>query len=712
MCEHPFLKENINEERGSPMANLRKNFFRRAVSVVMALSLIGLPLTGSLGSAYADDPSTCTPPAASNSFHYPNGADSGTFTYDCLTGLWENAHFTYDPTTGVRTATDPLVYTCDPSTGTYNYTTWFYSPSKGAFVPSTQNVAQPPAGADIVPCPPPTPVADSSANNSPNSNSPTTSGGSNTTDTNVNNSANLNNTNNLTVGNNLTSTANSGNAVALMNTGVGNVNSGNADIVATEMNMLQTAANFGTSGGQPITFVTNINGDVNGDFLLDPSTISSVQPASNNQNNTNVNNNLTINNTANSTLDNTLNINANSGDATANQNTTAGNVSSGNADVVANVVNTINSAITAGNSFLGIININGNLNGDILLPPDFVNQLLAANVPTVNIVGPGTDSTNTTNTTVNNNTNVTNTNNQGITNNVHATAATGTATADKNTNVGNVTSGTATTNITAFNLTGSQVIGANDLLVFVNVLGKWVGLIVNAPPGTTAAELGGGIVSSGPDSTNTNNTTVNNNSDTTNKTTQQINNNINVNAKSGNATANQNTTVGNVGTGNAKDAVNLLNVENSTLTLSNWFGILFINVFGSWNGSFGVNTAAGDPVATGGNSAGTPASFAAFRFVPSSNSGGGNSGGNSGQFNVAPFVGNGSDNGSVTTGPSGNSILAAATTKSSATPQPKLAATPGHVNWFLVAISVGLFTAYVGGERIYAVRKSTASTKS
>jgi hypothetical protein len=35
---------------------------------------------------------------------------------------------------------------------------------------------------------------------------------------------------------------------------------------------------------------------------------------------------------------------------------------------------------------------------------------------------------------------------------------------------------------------------------------------------------------------------------------------------------------------------------NNNLSLNGWFGLLFINVFGSWNGSFGVNTSAGDPV--------------------------------------------------------------------------------------------------------------------
>ncbi|HEX4774582.1 MAG TPA: hypothetical protein VH234_03630 [Candidatus Saccharimonadales bacterium] len=690
------------------MANLRMIFSRQIMSVTLVVALVGLPLTSTL-SVSADDLATCTPPPASAAFHYPTGSDAATFTYDCATGLWENAHFTLDPATGERTALDPIVYTCDSATSTYNVTLWAYSPSAGAFQSYTQNVAQPPVGATVVACPPPATQSPMSSNapDSTSSLSPASSG-SNTTDTSLNNNANLNNANNLTVNNNLGSTATSGNAIALGNTTVGDTTTGNADIVASEMNLLQTAANFGTSGGQPITFVANINGDVNGDFLLDPSTITSIQPATTNTNNNNLNNNLTINNTTNSTLNNTLNLNAASGNATANDNTTTGNVKTGNADVVANVVNTIDSAITAGHSFLGVININGNLNGDILLPPDFVNQLLAANVPTVNIVGPGNGSSNTNNTTVNNTTTVTNTNNQGINNNVTATAASGAATASDNTTVGGITTGNATTNITAFNLTGSTVIGSNDLLVFVNVLGKWVGLIVNAPPGTTAAELGGGITTSGSGSTNANNTTVNNNSNVTNNTSQQINNNINVNAKSGDATANRNTSVGNVSSGNAEDAVNLLNVQNSTLTLSNWFGILFINVFGSWNGSFGINTAAGDPITNSANGAAgaTPAAFAAFSFVPNS----GSSGGSSHAFQVSPFIGRGG--GSTTTGAGsntsipGSTILAAATTKNNRPSSTTAATAPEHVNWLLIIASSSLFATYLVAERLYAIRQS------
>jgi hypothetical protein len=143
--------------------------------------------------------------------------------------------------------------------------------------------------------------------------------------------------------------------------------------------------------------------------------------------------------------------------------------------------------------------------------------------------------------------------------------------------------------VTVFNLTGSNLVASNDLLVFVNVLGSWYGLILNAPAGTTAASLGGGVDQY---------TTVGDVAavNISNDSTQTIANNVHVAAKSGDATVAKNTSAGSARSGDATASVNLLNMINNSISLDGWFGILFINVFGTWHGSFGVNTAAGDPV--------------------------------------------------------------------------------------------------------------------
>lgn len=562
---------------------------RQIVTVLgIGTMCLSLSLLSTTAVAYG---SVCKPPIYASGVHQPVGADAALYTYDCALNLWISKYYSFNPLTGVYAPLYSVTYTYDPSTGNYNYTDWVYSSPDKTYVQQTATTASPPTGAIVIGGPKAT-VSDSPKSTT-NSISNTGSGSSNTINTNSSGASNsisssgsnsnntinsngtpnvLNATNGTTavIGNNVTSVATSGGATVLANTTGGGASSGNTTDTANIVNMLQSASN--ALGGNAVTFVANINGNVNGNFLLDPSTISSVQssPAPNN---------ITLNNTDNASMTNNINLSADSGNATVADNTKAGNATSGTASAVANVVNIIDSAISSGHSFLGVININGNLNGNILLPANFVNQLLAANVPTVNIISnSGSGSKNTINGNNSGATTITNTNNEGVTNNLNALATTGSANISNNTSAGSASTGSANTSITAFNLTGSNVIGNNDLLVFVNVAGgKWVGLIVNAPPGTTAAELGGGIVNGAINS----NTTVNN------STNDKITNNINLATKSGNANVLDNTSAGNAVSGNANDAANLLNIENSTLSLSNWFGILFINVFGTWNGSVG-----------------------------------------------------------------------------------------------------------------------------
>lgn len=549
---------------------------------------------------FADTSVTCQPPKVTTSgVHTPTGSDANTFKLVCpagsTEGVWQNDYYTYDPATNTRIPRSdvPVYYKYDCDGHAWLMTSWQYIASQDKFV---QNwVASTVTPSQATNCPVPTPASTTPAV-TPSDNAGDTSSGSaaaqstgstgtpltaaavtgngsglsssngtpssgQTSVTGVNNTAaSLNNT----VGSNATS----GSVAVFGNTSVGNATTGDAQAIATIANLLQSSGN--ALGPNTATFVSNIDGDVNGDLLLDPALIGKVQPASSltsaGQGSLTIN---TANNTDQS-INNDIDLAAKSGDANVTANTTVGNTQTGTASAVANVLNVINSAVSSGQSFLGVININGNLNGDILLPPNFIDQLLASNVPRV---------------TINTNVNQANTTSQTINNTVNATAVAGTANVDGNTTAGNVTTGNATSNITAFNLTGSNVIGSNDLLVFVNVLGKWYGMIFNAP-GATSAELGGGISQNLPSNTSLNEQ---------NNTNQSIINNINVAAASGDANVTKNTTAGDVATGNANAAVNLLNVTNSNLSLANWFGVLFINVFGTWNGSFGIDTAAGNP---------------------------------------------------------------------------------------------------------------------
>jgi hypothetical protein len=543
----------------------------------------------------------------------PTGADAATYTYNDQTGLWENDYFTWSPSTYIYTPKFDQPYTYNAATGMYDAPNWVWNAAASKYDPATISVAQPPSGAIVIGGPPAVSTITDTGAGSSNTINNNGAGGtssidntgadsSNTIDNNGNNTANLNNTNGVTVNNQIGSTVASGNVSVSQNTLAGSATSGNAQATANVVNLLQSQTSL---QGDVATFTYDIYGNVQGDLMIDPAQLSNV--------NTSVSgdpNNLAINNSTDAAINNDVNLNAASGNATVAQNTSAGSATTGTANAVVQIVNAINSIISSGQSFVGTINIYGNFDGDILLPQDTLNNILASNFPTVNatLLPDGSVTT------------VSNTNNTGIKNNVDLSAASGDATVSQNTLAGDATTGSAGTNLVLLNLTGQQIICGDALLVFVNVLGNWVGMIVNAPSGSTAAALGGGNCSAS--AMPAANTDVNS---TTNST---INNKVKLTAKSGDASVTQNTKAGNATSGNATASANIANIANSSLSFSSWFGILFINVFGSWHGSFGVNTAAGGSSNNGGSkdaagpqTNGQVIQTRVFHFAPKNNSG-------------------------------------------------------------------------------------------
>ncbi len=577
------------------MTNIRSIISKGFITAIVAI-MAAVPF-GTFAYASPNVNGDCTPPDPSSygaGNHALTGSDAVAFVYQCPdpdnpskanVGLWVSEHYVYNPQTNKKQPIEQPTYTYNDTSGQYDYATWDYSPAAGAYKLVKQSTATPPAGAVVVGAPAPAPAAAvTSSDPTPNTASAqqqsASSNGSTSVNTDATNDATITNNSSAGVTNTIGSVATSGNAIVLGNTTGGNATSGNAVTQADVINMLQSSSNALGGGTNVATFTYTIDGDVIGDLFFDPSLISKVQGDTSVDNT--LTNNLTINNTSDATITNNLNLATNTGDATVADNTTGGSATSGSATTIANIVNSIQSSITAGKSFVGTVNITGNLNGDILLPADFVDQLVASNVPTVSVTAPSSTNSNTTN--ASNTTTVNNSTDQTVHNTVNSSAQSGDASVAGNTQGGTATSGKATTNVTAFNLTGHKIIAKNSILVFVNVLGKWTGLIVNAPAGATAAQLGGNV---------TQNSTLTNTSTMNNTTNQTINNNVNVSANTGDATVNHNTTGGNARSGDANTAVNLLNIEGSTIQLSDWFGILFINVFGTWNGSFGVNTDAG-----------------------------------------------------------------------------------------------------------------------
>lgn len=493
------------------------------------------------------------------------------------------------------TPTEPVqptkpVYSYDETTNHWNSDKWYYNPATGVYEPVV------PAPAPTVTSPAPTttqqePATDTNqtqpsttqqapAGSGPASSNKITNDGSTSQQAQTNT--------NSTINNGLNSNATTGNAGVISNTAAGDATTGDATATTTIANVVNSAVTPSSVGGVA-NFVSNVNGDVHGDIVLYPMILAAVLQAASSQSH---DTSLTANNSTDITND--INLDATSGDATVANNTQAGSATTGAANTVANVINIINSVIASGTSFIGTVNIYGNLDGDILISPDFLPQLLSS--------------------TASSNTDVTSTNNQAITNNLNLNATTGNATIAGNTEAGNATTGNAATNVVLLNLTGHQVVASDSLLVFVNVLGTWVGMIIDAAPGTTSAALGNGVSQNLVDDT-----TI----DSTNNST--ITNNLNLNSQSGDATVMRNTQAGDATTGNATASANILNMTQSTFGLSGWFGILFINVFGSWNGSFGIDTANGNPVAqpvasgnTSSTETSTPAVPEVIQFVAKS----------------------------------------------------------------------------------------------
>ncbi len=357
--------------------------------------------------------------------------------------------------------------------------------------------------------------------------------------------------------------ANSGDATVKDNRTGGNAASGNSQASATNVNVAN--AN-GMTAGNFQTFNCDIRDDIQGNVVIDPTTLMpycSNTPASPNANASQGGNGNLQTSAGLADILNNIVLSAGSGDATVSGNRTGGDATSGNATALANVVNIANSAISAKNSFVGVINIYSNVQGDILVPQSIVDGLAAQGAIPTTAAEQGRTS---------------------VSNNLDASATSGNATVKENRTGGDATSGNAATSMTVMNLTGQQVVAKNSLLVFVNVLGKWMGMIVPAP-GANTAMLGSGIQTS------------QGSAQTAGASGSQssITNNISVKAASGDASVTGNRTGGNATSGSAQAGINLLNITDSNFKLDDWFGALFINVLGNWLGNFDIQKLAEQP---------------------------------------------------------------------------------------------------------------------
>lgn len=568
----------------------------------------------------------------------PTGADSSTYKYNSTTGMWENGVYGWDP---VTKQTKPLTrqsYSYNPATGMWDTTQWVYHPETGTYQPNVVSVSAPPAGTVTSTKSPMTALDNDPliANTGPNS----TNG--------ITDSSTLNGTFNLfynaAISNTYRSTTQSGDALVQGNTNAGDALSGGANNVANVLNLLQSS--WLSQSSDVASFMANIDGSKVGNLFFDPAMLSYKSGLPPNAN-------VDVNIANNGLIQNDINLEAGSGNAEVSDNTNAGNARSGNALAQANIFNLINSAIIADQSFIGLINITGDYNGDILLPAGLIDRALIART------GPGSDNSITQNNTDNLDVNVNAT--KTISNNVATDATSGAALVNNNTSAGGSESGNTKTNVNTANLVGQNVKGRNALLVFVNVLGNWLGFY--SVPGSS------NILDTGPGSSNIIDTSGTRNISVNADVNSAIENNVTVGARSGDATVTGNTKAGSARSGDALADVNLLNMIDSSIDVDGFFGVLFINVFGNWFGNFGTPSSHSSTV-IGGASMSTPSTTSggvaagSVRGAPYSVY---NTGGSSGNF-VA--IGSGSSGGGIASQPASSSVAAA--TKTAQAKQPNV----------------------------------------
>jgi hypothetical protein len=322
--------------------------------------------------------------------------------------------------------------------------------------------------------------------------------------------------------------------------------------------------------------------------------ITGTGPDSNNQAGISNNNQTWMDLTNLVNVINTLQSTATSGNVTAESNTQAGNLSTGTASVLANIINLLASAWSWSNGSLNMFmqNFFGDHTGDLTLTPTEGTTGGGGRLgsSTTSNTGAGSNNVGTIDNASSLDVNAKNSGN--IENNVDLSAVSGNASATSNTGVGNVGTGDAVAEVNIVNLINSFINSGSSFFGILNLFGNFNGDILfptgflnglvpssSIPGGGTAAALG----ETGPGSNNQ--AAVNNDTQAniTNTSAMGVNNNIQTNAVSGAATVGQNTTAGNASSGDATTTNGLFNIANSSIFGDNAV-LVIVNVLGHWVG--------------------------------------------------------------------------------------------------------------------------------
>lgn len=422
------------------------------------------------------------------------------------------------------------------------------------------------------------------------------------------NNNNTGQANSASVANNLNSATVTGQNSTSFNTGNSTINTGDANTTATLYNDI----NSNLAGASVSEF--NIIDDHNGDYILDFGAncilgcSGSGMDVSNTDNGAGSENNASSTTTNNNTLDqendgtliNNLDLTSNSGDNHASFNNNGdSSINTGDANVSANVVNFLNNNL-GGNVILGVVNIFGDLVGDILLPEGFIENCQNCGSGSVANSNNGAHSTNNASSTTTSNENTFQNNDASIENNLILSAESGDNSSSLNTGGASaIDTGDTRVDANLLNIANMNIAGGDWLLVIVNEGGRWIGKILGAPDGANFAgtsgtefvvdEYGNIYVSNtdnGAGSQNSASSTTTNNTTVTQDNNAHVVNNLNLAANTGGNSSSYNTGGDStITTGDAQVIANLVNFVNNNIT-GGKLVVAVVNIFGSWTGDF------------------------------------------------------------------------------------------------------------------------------
>jgi hypothetical protein len=460
----------------------------------------------------------------------------------------------------------------------------------------------------------------------------TGSNSTNTADNQFNQVLDVLNQNGVDVNNLINSFSSSGGNTASDNTGNATIITGNASVLANLFNLANTNI-FGTDAINILyqDVYGSYGGNINlgsaqsyslADLLGTPLNITSGNDTTgfNSNNLANFDGSLTLNitNENDGTLDNDLDLAAITGGNTASDNTGNATIQTGDASIIANLINFLNSNLFTNNLSLGFINVWGDWSGNLVLP-EYNSAAVGSSdfVVNNNNLYTGSGSDNETNTTLTSDNNLTNNNDGTVVNNYDLSMETGDNSASRNTRSGSIQSGSANGTVNEANWINTNVI-SNDpwWIILVNNMGTWTPLLISpkladgtqiildldqlglAGPQTTAQAstdpntITTGNVMTGTLSDNQANTNLSATTNITNNNTGAITNNITAAAITGDNTADDNTGNAQIQTGDASLLVNVINFLNTNV-ISPSIMLTVVNVFGSWSGDIlGFNQSA------------------------------------------------------------------------------------------------------------------------